>query len=115
MCPASLTSSTGLLHYLVFFSNDIFLILAKNHTSPHSLSSSPAATSPCTAHSPLSLLILAKVASLCQNVTDEFILWWVWVSWIEVVMVAIYVNILWISNLWEELHFCSIFLIHVLF
>ncbi|RXH69421.1 hypothetical protein DVH24_037205 [Malus domestica] len=104
MCPASLTSSTGLLHYLVFFSNDIFLILTKNHTSPHSLSSSHAATSPCTAHSPLSLLILANVTSLCQNVTDGFILRWVWVSWIEVVvMVAIYVSILWISNLWEEL------------
>ncbi|KAM2196866.1 hypothetical protein ACFX1Q_000347 [Malus domestica] len=60
------------------------------HQPPrHSSSSSPAATSPCTVHSPFSLLILAEVASLCQNVIDGLIPWWVWVSWIEVAMAVL--------------------------
>jgi hypothetical protein len=143
-----------LLHYIIFFPSDVlfighhlatlFVFLTCRYVASHG------------AFAVLTLLILAEVTSLCQNLwtlanarrrdvefaakvydflsppfyvlysivrgfvgpyfvyrmgafyisgaAEGLIPRWVWVSWIVVVMSAISVSILWISNLWVELY-----------
>lgn len=144
---------TDLLHYIVFFPSDVLFI--GHHLATLFVFLTCRYVASRGAFAILSLLILAEVTSLCQNVwtlanarrrdlefaakvydllsppfyvlysivrgfvgpyfvyrmgafyvggeADGLIPRWVWVSWIVVVMSAISVSILWISNLWIEL------------
>ncbi|PRQ54176.1 putative TRAM/LAG1/CLN8 domain-containing protein [Rosa chinensis] len=143
-----------LLHYLLFFPGDVLFI--GHHLATLFVFLTCRYVASRGAFAVLTLLILAEVTSLCQNVwtlanarrrdvefaakvydflsppfyvlysivrgfvgpcfvyrmcafyasgaAEGLIPRWVWVSWIVVVMSAISVSIMWISNLWVELY-----------
>ncbi|GFY87345.1 DNA-binding storekeeper-like protein [Actinidia rufa] len=120
--------SMDLVHYLIFYPSDLlfighhlatlFVFVTCRYLVAHG------------AFAILVLLILAEVTSFCQNTwtlasarrgdlevaresmirfylsgaADHVIPRWVWISWVVVVVSAISVSILWISNLWVELY-----------
>ena len=49
-------------------------------------------------------LFLYKMGVFLSEAGDHVIPRWIWVSWIIVVLLAILVSILWISNLWVGLY-----------
>lgn len=48
--------------------------------------------------------IFRMVAFFASGLADGLIPRWVWISWVVVVLTAIGVSIMWISNLWVELY-----------
>ncbi|KAK7849577.1 tlc domain-containing protein [Quercus suber] len=106
-----------LLHYMVFVPNDLLFI------GHHLATLYVFVTCRYVVHhgavAILVLLFLAEVTSACQNVrsianlrradvplaakvggANNLIPRWAWISWMVVIVVAVMISILWVSNLW---------------
>ncbi|KAB2624875.1 hypothetical protein D8674_016535 [Pyrus ussuriensis x Pyrus communis] len=111
--------SLDLLHYLIFFPNDVLFIL--HHLATLYVFTTCRYAVRHGAHAILVLLFLAEITSGCQNAwtlagfrrsgspaaakfgaADPVIPIWAWVSWMVVISTAICLSILWVLNLWID-------------